>query len=60
MIVERIKQEGAKQMFGMMGPLFDIALDASIDINLDSFEDLKDNPKLAPAMVSFKDLFESI
>lgn len=43
-----------------MGPLFDIALDASIDINLDSFEDLKDNPKLAPAMVSFKDLFESI
>ena len=43
-----VMKEGMAKM--IMGPLLELALDAHTEIELDDFEDLKENPMLMPFM----------
>lgn len=52
-----VMKEGMAKM--IMGPLLELALDAHTEIELDDFEDLKENPMLMPFMSTFPELLES-
>jgi len=52
-----INNETAKKI---LPAVLELALDADIDIQFDDFEDLRENPMLAPLMASFPDIFESL
>ena len=52
-----VMKDGMPKM--IMGPLLELALDAHTEIELDDFEDLKENPMLIPFMSTFPELLES-
>ena len=44
----------------MMGPVFMLGLSGNVNFKFDDFDEVKDHPMAAPALVSFSDLFESM
>jgi hypothetical protein len=62
-ILGHLKEAESKQMMGaymMMGPAFMLGLNGNVNFNFDCFDEIKDHPMAAPALVSFSDLFESM
>lgn len=62
-ILEKLKDDEAKQIGSilvMIGPLFLLSVNGNVNFKFEDFDDLRENPMMAPFMVTYSDLLEGM